>query len=70
MRGVSTVPSRLRNPPAVTCWNCDRKIEQTVAVTLRAPSGGEASLRLCRPCHDSVYVPLIARTEATNIAAG
>ena len=46
--------------PARTCWNCDRAATDTVAVTVRAPSGHESTLTLCRPCYANVYLPLAA----------
>jgi len=68
--GVLIVPSYLRKPSAAVCWNCDRDADETVAITLRAASGGETTLTLCRHCYDAAYVPLAARTEGLSVATG
>ncbi len=70
MRDVPTMPSYLRTPAVVVCWNCERDADETVAVTLQAPSGGETTLSLCTRCYDEVYIPLVARTEGLGVTVG
>jgi hypothetical protein len=43
---------------AATCWNCDAGASAIVPVTVHAPAGGHATLRLCRACCASYVVPL------------
>ncbi|MDP8910398.1 MAG: hypothetical protein M3N47_15065, partial [Chloroflexota bacterium] len=48
------------DPSLPTCWNCDRRVPETVAATLRAPAGERVVLPPCRACHGSSYPPLVA----------
>ncbi len=45
-------------PSLTTCWNCDRRVPETIAATLRTPSGEQVILPLCQACHASSYLPL------------
>ncbi len=55
------MPSYLRTPSDAVCWNCDRWADETVAVAICTPTGGEAAFRLCDRCYDEVY-PSFATT--------
>ena len=57
--GVPTVPSYPREPSGSVCWNCDRDARETVAITLRAPSGAARAFALCRACDAAVYPALV-----------
>ena len=63
MRGPFTMPSYLREPSAAVCWDCDRDAADTVFVTLRTPTGGEAIFPLSHSCHDALY-PAVAAVAA------
>ncbi len=56
------VPSPTHGGSSTTCWSCeDGAAAETIRVTLRAPAGGRAVLRLCRTCYASDYLPLECR---------
>jgi CheY-like chemotaxis protein len=58
------VPQSLRDQLDPPCWNCDRATDETVGVSLRAPSGRDALLPLCRSCYAAYYLPLAAEAAA------
>jgi hypothetical protein len=41
------------------CWNCDRRTDVTVEITIRQSSGGQARVPLCEACCRTVYRPLV-----------
>ena len=47
------MPSYLRGAPGSACWNCDRATGEVAVVTIRTPTGGEATFALCRRCSDA-----------------
>jgi CheY-like chemotaxis protein len=57
-------------PVASTCWNCDEAANELIEVTLLAPSGPGAAVRLCQPCFTSVYVPLVTDAQVGVLDRG
>ena len=57
--GVPTVPSYLREPSQPVCWNCDRRADEIVPVTLRTSSAIVSDFPLCRACEDTIYPALV-----------
>jgi hypothetical protein len=45
-------------PREAECWECGRKADVLISITIRAESGWSMRLRLCQSCYDAVYVPL------------
>ena len=61
------MPSYLREPSDAVCWNCDRRTDETISVTLRLPGGGSAIFPLCRACHDETYTALVGVTARAGL---
>jgi hypothetical protein len=61
------MPSYLHAPSDAVCWNCDRRADETISVTLRLPGRGTATFPLCRPCHDETYTALVGVTERAGL---
>src|SRR5215217_2982717 len=57
---VPAMSSSSREPVATVCWNCDRQADDVASVTLRAQSGEQVAVALCRDCHAASYLPLAA----------
>ena len=49
-----------REPSDAVCWNCDRRADETVRVTLQMPTGDVATFALCRVCLDGISPTLAA----------
>ncbi len=57
------MPSYLREPSDAACWNCDRREDALVVVTLRSPAGAARAFRLCRACEDT-FSPALTQVAA------
>ena len=62
------MPSYLREPSDAACWNCDRRTEDLVAVTLRSPAGAARAFALCRACEDTFFPALTQVAADAGIA--
>ncbi len=62
------MPTYLREPAGRTCWNCDREDDEAVRVTVRTPTGGEATFPLCRPCYHAIYSTVARLADEAGIA--
>jgi two-component system, response regulator, stage 0 sporulation protein F len=49
----------------MTCWQCDETVDTLTDVVIWTPSGGQATLALCRRCYESIFLPL--RSEVTAL---
>ncbi len=61
------MPPYLHEPSGRTCWGCDREDDELVAVTLRSPTDGAATFRLCRPCYHAVFPRVVALAEDAGL---
>ena len=48
-----------RAPSDAVCWNCDRRADELIAITLRTPSGAARTFALCGDCDNAIYAVLV-----------
>ncbi len=61
------MPSYLHQALGSACWNCERDADDTVAVTLRMPTGDAATFALCGACLDGISPALAAAAGQIGI---
>lgn len=61
------MPPPSRQSGGSRCWGCDRGIDDLVAVTVRSPTDGKATFRLCRPCYHAVFPRVVALAEDAGL---
>ena len=41
------------------CWECDAEVDRTVEVRLPLAAHGDTVIRLCQPCLQGYFLPLV-----------